>query len=99
MTIDTLAYAKELEAAGVERQAAEAHAEALTHHILPDLATKADLEQAVARLEQRIDQSVERSEHRLEAAMHQQTLRHVGMTFAIVGLLDAILFALLRVVH
>lgn len=30
MTIDTLAYAKEFEAAGVDRRAAEAHAEALT---------------------------------------------------------------------
>ena len=43
MTIDTRADAKELEAAGVERQAAEVHAEALTHHVLPDLITKADL--------------------------------------------------------
>ena len=99
MTIDTLAYAKALEAAGVERQAAEAHAEALIHHVLPDLATKADLEQAVERLEQRVDQTVERSEHRLEATMHQQTVRHFGMTLGIVGLMNAILFALLRVVH
>jgi hypothetical protein len=40
MAVDTLAYAKELEAAGVERQAAEAHAEARTKHVLPDFATK-----------------------------------------------------------
>src|SRR5438067_9833212 len=40
MAIDTLAYVKSLEAAGVDRRAAEAHAEALTHHIFPDLATK-----------------------------------------------------------
>ena len=99
MTIDTLAYAKELEAAGIDRRAAEAHAEALTRHVLPDLATKADLEQAVNRLEQRIDQTVERSEHRLEQSMHQQSLRHFGVTLGIVGLMNAILFALLRVVH
>jgi hypothetical protein len=43
MAIDTLAYVKSLEAAGVERHAAEAHAEALTRHVLPDLATKADI--------------------------------------------------------
>jgi hypothetical protein len=99
MTIDTLAYAKELEAAGVDRKAAEAHAEALTRHVLPDLVTKVDLEQAVNRLEQRVDQTVERSEHRLERSMHQQSLRHFGGTLGIVGLMNAILFTLLRVVH
>ena len=50
MAIDTLAYAKALEAGGVDRRAAEAHAEALTHHVLPDLATKTDLEQGLERL-------------------------------------------------
>ncbi len=88
MTIDTLAYAKALEAAGVERQAAEA----LTHHVLPDLVAKTDLEQAVERLEHRIDQTVEQSEHRL-------TVRFFGMMLGIVGVMNAILFALLRVVH
>lgn len=38
-----MAYVKSLEAAGVDRRAAEAHAEALTHHIFPDLATKDDI--------------------------------------------------------
>lgn len=92
MTIDTLAYAKALEAAGVNRQAAEAHAEALTHHVLPDLATKADLDQAVERLEHRIDHAVEQSEHRL-------TVRFFGMLLGVVGVMNAILFALLRVAH
>ena len=54
MTIDTLAYTKALEAAGVERGAAEAHAEALTTHVLPQLVTKADLEIAIERLEHRL---------------------------------------------
>jgi hypothetical protein len=92
MTIDTLAYAKALEAAGVNREAAEVHAEALTQHVLPDLATKTDLDQAVERLEHRIDHAVEQSEHRL-------TVRFFGMTLGIVGVMNAILFALLRVVH
>ena len=92
MTIDTLAYAKALEAAGVERQAAEAHAEALTHHVLPDLVAKTDIERAVERLEHRIDQAVEQSEHRL-------TVQFFGMTVGIAGVMNAILFALLRVVH
>ena len=43
MAIDTLAYCKALEAAGVDRRAAEAQAEALINHVLPDLVTKADL--------------------------------------------------------
>jgi hypothetical protein len=103
MTIDTLAYAKELEAAGVARLAAEAHAQALIRHLLPDLATTADLEQGIGRLETRIDQLGERLEHRIdmtvERTAHQQTVRHFGITLGIVGLLDAVLFALLRVVH
>ena len=84
MTIDTLAYVKTLEAAGVERKAAEAQAVALTSHILPDLVSKADL--ATAKLE--LEQAIERIEHRL-------TLRVIG----IVGAFDAALFALLRFVH
>jgi hypothetical protein len=103
MTIDTLAYAKELEAAGVARAAAEAHAQALIRHLLPDPATTADLEQAIGRLETRIDQLGERLEHRIdmtvERTAHQQTVRHFGITLCIVGLLNAVLFALLRVVH
>jgi hypothetical protein len=42
MAIDTLAYVKELEAAGLDRKLAEAHAAALRDKILPDLATKQD---------------------------------------------------------
>ncbi|MGQ0664998.1 MAG: hypothetical protein ACT4P2_15740 [Pseudomonadota bacterium] len=41
---DTLAYAKHLESSGVDRKTAEAHVEAMTKHMLPDLATKQDLE-------------------------------------------------------
>ena len=84
MTIDTLAYVKTLEASGIERKAAEAQAEALTKHVLPDLVTKSDLAAAKAELEQ----AIERIEHRL-------TLRVIG----IVGAFDAALFALLRFVH
>lgn len=54
MTIDTLAYCKALEAAGIERGAAEAQAEALASHVLPQLVTKADLDIAVERLEHRL---------------------------------------------
>jgi hypothetical protein len=61
MTIDTLARSKALEAAGVDRRAAEAQAEALVKH-LPDLVTKADLEQAVERLEHRLTPAFFRSD-------------------------------------
>lgn len=54
MAIDTLAYAKALEASGINRQAAEAHAEALAQHVLPELVTKADLDIAIERLEHRL---------------------------------------------
>ena len=117
MAIDTLAYVKALEAAGLERGAAEAQVEALTKHVLPDLVAKPDLEDAVSRIgarldqfdhrmdlfDRRFDEIVERLEHRIdmtvERTAHQQTIRHFGMTLGIVGLMNAILFALLRVVH
>jgi hypothetical protein len=103
MAIDTLAYAKALEAAGLDRQTAEAQAEAIVRHVLPDLATRSDLEQAVGRFEHRLDAAVERLEHRLDLTVernaHQQTMRFFGMMLGVVGVMDAILFALLRVVH
>jgi hypothetical protein len=55
MTIDTLEYAKELQAAGVTAQQAEAHARALKKAVDAGLITKPDLEAAVQRLEGRID--------------------------------------------
>jgi hypothetical protein len=54
MAIDTLAYCKTLEAAGVNRAVAEAPAKAMVNHILPDLVTKIDLEHAIERLEHRL---------------------------------------------
>lgn len=50
--IDTLAIARKLEAAGVDRGQAEAHAEAINEFVLirySDLATKADLERFPTR--------------------------------------------------
>jgi len=44
MTIDTLEYAKRLERAGISREQAEAHAEALRGAIASEVATKADLD-------------------------------------------------------
>ena len=81
MTIDPLAYTKGLEAAGVERRTAEAQAEALVNHVLPDLVPRADLEQAIAQLE------------------HRLTVRFFGLMLEVNGLMNGILFALLRFVH
>ena len=88
MAIDTLASTKALEAAGVDRLAAEAQAEALVNHVLPDLVTKADL--AATKVD--LEQAMERLEHRL-------TVRVFGIVLGIVGVMDSILFALLRVVY
>ena len=54
MTIDTLEYVKKLEAAGLDRKLAEAHAEALRATVVQDLATKNDLQTEVQRLEAKI---------------------------------------------
>ena len=76
-TFDTLTTARELEAAGVERRQAEAHAEALRRAVSADrdeFATKADL--AGVRDELRADLAA------LEARL---TWRLVGIAAAIVA--------------
>ena len=50
MAVDTLAYTRTLEAAGVPRVEAEAHAEALRAALATDVATRADL----VRIEERL---------------------------------------------
>ena len=50
MTIDTLAYARRLEAAGVASEQAEAHAEAARDAVTENAVTKADLRAVVAEL-------------------------------------------------
>ena len=84
MTIDTLAYSKALEAAWVDRSAAEAQAEALAKYVLPELVTKADLAATKVDLERA-----------MERLGHSLTLRLIG----VVGAFNSALFALLRFVH
>lgn len=55
MAVDTLSYAKKLEAAGVERRQAEAHAEALKGAVDAGLATKPDLDALAHRLESKFE--------------------------------------------
>lgn len=65
MTIDTLEYVKELEAAGIDRPSAEAHAKAMRKAIHDQLVTKPDLSEATMRLESKIDREVGRLDGRL----------------------------------
>ena len=51
MTVDTLEYTKKLEAAGVDRKQAEAHAQALRHAAESDLPSKADFIKLAARVD------------------------------------------------
>lgn len=76
MTLDTLAYTKELESAGISREHAEAHAKAARDFIMPELATKAD----IARLE-----------HLIEAQTAKLTLRMGALLVVAVGALATIL--------
>ncbi|HEX3885458.1 MAG TPA: hypothetical protein VHW66_22585 [Stellaceae bacterium] len=78
MSIDTLAYSKTLEEAGLDRKAAEAHAEALTQHIVPHLLTKTDLDQAFGQPDTRLGQTngrLDQAIERLESRIDQVTVR------------------------
>ena len=66
MAIDTLEYVKKLEAAGIDRKQAEAHAQAASELIAGQAATKPDLDNAALRLEGRIDRGVARLDGRLD---------------------------------
>jgi hypothetical protein len=81
MTIDTLGFSKYLEEHGVDRAHAEAHAEAANLFLFPQLATAAGV--ASVKTELKADIA------KLEAAMTTRTI-------AIVGALNAVLFALLK---
>jgi hypothetical protein len=66
MAIDTLGYMKKMEAAGFQRQQAEALAEGL-RELSPQFATKSDLDTAVDRLERRIETEIARIEQKFDA--------------------------------
>ena len=54
MTFDTLAYMRRLEAAGVERAQAEAHADAMRDAVAESAATRADLSAMETRMTARL---------------------------------------------
>ena len=66
-TFDTLGYAQRLRQAAVPAEQAEAHAEAARDFIMAELVTKADLQQAIARVNERIDALDVRLSERIDA--------------------------------
>ena len=66
MSIDTLEYVKKLEAAGLDRKLAEAHAEALREAVAKEVATKADVDAAGNRLESQFEQRFQKIEAKLQ---------------------------------
>jgi hypothetical protein len=80
--IDTLAYAKHLEENGFERRQAEALAEATNRYIVPDLATKQDL--------QAVRQDLTNLETRLLAAIQTTQFQSIAVIAGLIGLALAI---------
>ncbi len=70
VALDTLAYVRRLESAGVPRAQAEAHADAFAAFAADELATKRDLLEVEARLRSEIREL----DIRLNARMDQQDL-------------------------
>jgi hypothetical protein len=87
MALNTLAYAKHLEEAGVERRQTEAHAEAANHYIVADLATRADVERGFASQNQELANAVTNLRSKFAISLHQAELRILGVTFAMLSLL------------
>jgi hypothetical protein len=71
MALDTLAYVEHLTAAGVDAKQAKAHAKAMVDHILPQAATRADLDAAI---------------HTLTLRMYGAVLAAAGLVLAILKL-------------
>lgn len=72
---DTLGYAQALRAAGISQKQAEAHASAIRDHVMPELATKAD----IAELK-----------HLIERQTLQLTVRLGGLVVLGIGALAAL---------
>lgn len=70
--IDTLGFVKRLRDAGVDAKHAEAHAEAIRDVVMPDLATKAD---------------IQRLEHLIERQTQTLTIRLGGLILIGIGAL------------
>jgi hypothetical protein len=87
MTVDTLAYAKELQAAGVPVEAAEAHAVALNRALQTGVATKAD----ITGLRAEMLAMEERIYGRMASYLVVQGLSIVAVTAAVVAAIVSVL--------
>jgi hypothetical protein len=83
MSIDTIGYAKRLEAAGFERRQAEAQAEALRDEVIPQLATKLDLD----RLGDRLSSEITAVGSRFETLLWKHSVAIILAVFAVGGCL------------
>jgi hypothetical protein len=83
--IDTLAYAKHLEENGFDRR----QAEATNQYIVPDLATKQDL-QLVRQDLVNLDNRVSNLETRLLAAIHTAQFQSIAVIAGLIGLTLAV---------
>jgi hypothetical protein len=79
MSIDTLEFVKTLESAGVERKVAEADVKAISAHVVPEIATRADLD----RVEQKLEQKIETVVRRMEATVWKAAIATMGGVLAI----------------
>lgn len=78
--VDTLEYVKELRAAGVPEQQAEAQAKALSKAVSEGLVTK-----------DHFDLTLEKIDHRIEQLEYRLTIRMGGMIAAAIAALAAIM--------
>ena len=70
--IDTLKLARALrDKAGFDESAAEATAEAINDALGAQMASKANLDQAVERIDHRLDQAEERLDHKIDQAVER----------------------------
>jgi hypothetical protein len=79
--IDTLGYVQRLREAGVDQRQAEAHASAARDYIMPEVATKADVD----RLDGKLDTAIARLEATIERQTLQLTVRLGGMIIMALG--------------
>jgi hypothetical protein len=84
--LDTLKYARRLEGAGIAREHAEAHATVMTEMILTEVATKQDIELAIAPLAREI----ERLRDEIGRVQDRMTIRLGAIVVIGIGALTAI---------
>jgi hypothetical protein len=78
MVFDRLLYIDRLKEAGVAEPVARAHADALREALLETVATKADLAEAVQKLDRKIETIAETLDRKIEITARDLTIRGAG---------------------